>query len=207
MVSSFLRRASRAVWGRVGDRPRAADVPDEGKILRHVVVVGGTRCEWAGRDEDEWRQHVEQLGAALCSHRVPWLTLRPYDEGGEQVELEGWEQEVESDGRRCTAIVDPTADGRQRFAEAMRRLPPDRAVTEETVTSVLYAPAEAEPDLVLVLGPDDRLPPSLVWELAYAELVFSNLTWGELDADALHRAVAEFTTRHRRFGGLDAETG
>jgi undecaprenyl diphosphate synthase len=101
-------------------------------------------------------------------------------------------------------IVEPTADGRTRFATAMADLDPGEPVSEESVSSVLYAPAEAEPDLVVVLGPDDRLPPSLVWELAYAELVFVDTTWDELDVKHIHVAAAEFASRHRRFGGIES---
>ena len=54
----------------------------------------------------------------------------------------------------------------------MRHLPPGASVDEKAVAGVLYEPADVEPDLVLVLGPPTRLPPSLVWELAYSELVF-----------------------------------
>jgi undecaprenyl diphosphate synthase len=48
------------------------------------------------------------------------------------------------------------------------------------------------------------MPPSLVWELAYAELVFLNVPWAELDADALEIAIADFARRDRRFGGVDS---
>ena len=70
---------------------------------------------------------------------------------------------------------------------------------------MLYAPADVEPDLILVLGQPDRLPPSLVWELAYGELVFVPLPWDELSADHLVTAIADFAQRERRFGGLDEE--
>ena len=57
--------------------------------------------------------------------------------------------------------------------------------------------------MILVLGEPTRLPPSLVWELAYGELVFVSLTWDELAADHLVEAIADFARRERRFGGLD----
>ncbi len=108
-----------------------------------------------------------------------------------------------ADGR-CTIIVDPVSDGRERFAEAMRHLPPAVIVDEKAVTGVLYEPADVEPDLVLVLGPPTRLPPSLVWELAYSELVFSPIALGELRPEHLQQAVDDFHGRRRRFGGLDS---
>jgi undecaprenyl diphosphate synthase len=103
-------------------------------------------------------------------------------------------------------IVDPCGDGRQRFAEAMQRLQPDEPVNEATVTEVLYAPADCEPDLIVVLGESTRLPPSLVWELAYGELVFHPMAWDELSPDHLVDAIADFARRERRFGGLDDDS-
>jgi undecaprenyl diphosphate synthase len=42
-----------------------------------------------------------------------------------------------------------------------------------------------------------------VWELAYAELVFIQVEWADLDADDLSGAINNFSNRRRRFGGLD----
>jgi len=67
----------------------------------------------------------------------------------------------------------------------------------------LLAPASTEPDLVVVLGPSDRLPSSLVWELAYSELVYLDVAWADLAPDHLVAAIDAYRHRHRRFGGLD----
>jgi undecaprenyl diphosphate synthase len=53
------------------------------------------------------------------------------------------------------------------------------------------------------VGPDSDLPSTLVWELAYCELVYLDVPWADLHTEALEMAVAEFAGRHRRFGGLD----
>ena len=79
----------------------------------------------------------------------------------------------------------------------------DEPVNEATVSEMLYAPADCEPDLIVVLGEPTRLPPSLVWELAYGELVFRPMEWNELTNDHLVEAIADFAQRERRFGGLD----
>ncbi|NNE12893.1 MAG: hypothetical protein HKN41_11695, partial [Ilumatobacter sp.] len=152
-------------------------------------------------DEAAWRERVEALGA-LCSRiGVPWLTLRAYEEGeaDETAPLSAWHHTTGC----CDVIVDPCGDGRRRFAEAMARLDPDVEVNEATVAAALYEPADSEPDLVVVLGPPTQLPPSLVWELAYAELVFLPVDWGELSAHDLSDAINDFSNRRRRFGGLD----
>jgi undecaprenyl diphosphate synthase len=164
-------------------------------------VVGGTLHAWSELSTERWDDRVAGLGD-LCSRiGVPWLTLRAYEPGTVEVadELQPWRRQVGN----CEVVVDPCGDGRQRFADAMQRLDPGDEVNEATVASVLYEPADCEPDLVVVLGPPTQLPPSLVWELAYAELVFINVEWGDLDVDDLSGAINDFSNRRRRFGGLD----
>ena len=175
--------------------------PAPNSSLRHVLVVGGTLHDWSQQSDDAWIDRVEALGRLCARVGVPWLTLRAYEPGPVSggVDLEPWQRLVGG----CDVIVDPCGDGRRRFADAMQRLGPGDAVNEATVAAVLYEPADCEPDLVVVLGPPTQLPPSLVWELAYAELVFLPVAWGELDADDLSVAINDFANRRRRFGGLD----
>ncbi|HEY3486123.1 MAG TPA: undecaprenyl diphosphate synthase family protein [Ilumatobacteraceae bacterium] len=167
--------------------------------LRHMMIVGGTLAEWAAFADAEWDERVEVLGAELARVGAAWLTLRPYEAGTEAVELIAWHRAIGA----CGVVVDPAADGRERFAAAMRSLEPDHEVNEATVAGALYDPADSEPDLVLVLGPPTQLPPSLVWELAYAELVFTPIAWQDLSVDHVRDAIADFAGRRRRFGGLD----
>jgi undecaprenyl diphosphate synthase len=68
----------------------------------------------------------------------------------------------------------------------------------------VLAPADIEPDLVVILGPPDRMPTSLVWELGYSELVFLDLHWSDLNISHIEMAVDDFHRRQRRFGGLDS---
>jgi hypothetical protein len=178
--------------------------------LRHVMVVGGTLRDWADLGDARWSERVDVLGRTAGAAGASWLTLRAYENGADPVELKSWTRTVEvpanhGEGEHHTVdvVVDPCGDGRVRFAEAMGRLAREDAVTEETVAAVLYDPADVEPDLVLVLGPSTQLPPSLVWELAYAELVFMPVPWELLGPDHLVAAIADFSGRSRRFGGLD----
>ena len=169
--------------------------------IRHVLVVAGGLDEWFSLDRDRWDTRVASLGRVAAQHGIAWVTLRPYHCNGEPV---GDGPPVRSvTVEDATVLVDPVADGRERFAASMRRLEGE-PINEATVAAVLYEPADTEPDLVVVLGPPVRLPPSLVWELAYAELVFVDAGWFDLDGSHLAMAIAEFGLRRRRFGGLDA---
>jgi undecaprenyl diphosphate synthase len=174
-----------------------------GSALAHVMVVAGTRREWEQLDERAWSRLATELGQVVADAGAAWLTVRAYEAGepGAAAAVPERRHLTTPDGR-CTIIVDPVSDGRERFAEAMRHLPAG-PVDEKAVAGVLYEPADVEPDLVLVLGPPTRLPPSLVWELAYSELVFEQITLADLHAEHLQRALGDFHGRQRRFGGLD----
>lgn len=167
--------------------------------LRHVMVVGGTLAEWSALGDDAWLALIDDLGARCSQEGVPWLTLRPFGPGAGG--NPGPRRELAVHG--CTVVVDASADGRVRFAEAMNRIDAADEINEASVAAVLYEPADSEPDLVIVLGDATQLPPSLVWELAYAELVFLPIAWSALTAEALGAAFDDFTRRRRRFGGLD----
>lgn len=188
-------------------RPATSAAPDvrvtaePNSSLRHVLVVGGTFAEWAALDDVQWAERADALGRLCGQLGVPWLTIRAYEPGEHEpaTPLTWWRRSVEG----CEVIVDPCGDGRQRFADAMARLDAADEVNEATVAAALYEPADCEPDLVVVLGPATQLPPSLVWELAYAELVFVPVAWADLEAEHLARAIADFSNRRRRFGGLD----
>ena len=154
--------------------------------------------EFAPGDGDE-----DELGSYCASIGVPWLTVRVYRDVGDT------ESAAATAGRHdvggCCVTVDPHGDGRRRFAESMNALDPAAEISEATVNAALYGAAESEPDLLVVLGPPTQLPPSLVWELAYAELVFIPVAWSEFGAGDLAAAVVDFAGRRRRFGGLDDE--
>jgi hypothetical protein len=183
------------------------DVAPDGfgvSALRHMMVVGGTFADWRDLSEHKWQERVQQLGAGVASVGGTWLTLRAYELGPEEVPLQPWSRQVEGpNGRTCTVIVDPCANGRRRFVDAMASMDPAIEINETTVASALYDPADCEPDAVLILGPDTQLPPSLVWELAYAELVFHPMRWDQLHLGHVMDAIIDFGARRRRFGGLD----
>lgn len=172
----------------------------DGVLLHHVIVVGGTPGEWAAVDDDRWSTVLCELGKVADQAGASWLVLRPY---GPTDTAPGGQRRTVQVGR-CTVVADPAADGRARLAAAVQSLQAaTSAITEEALDRLLHAPAEVDPDLVVVLGPPGRMPPSLVWELAYSELVFVGVEWAHFDAEQLETAIATFTRRHRRFGGVD----
>ena len=183
--------------------------PGEGdeSSLRHVLVVGGTLEEWQALSEAQWVQRRHELSAIASGAGASWLTLRPYEPGSNAANAPTTTRIVE-DHPGCTLIVDWCADGRDRLLAAIEQLrvggPSHRHghVDEAALAAALMAPAPCEPDLTVVLGPSHRLPPSLVWELSYCELVFIDAAWDELSSPHLEHAINEYALRHRRFGGI-----
>jgi undecaprenyl diphosphate synthase len=63
-----------------------------------------------------------------------------------------------------------------------------------------------EVDLLIRTGGEKRLSDFLLWESAYAELLFTDQMWPDFDAADLHAALEEFRRRQRRFGAIPAAT-
>lgn len=63
-----------------------------------------------------------------------------------------------------------------------------------------------DPDLLIRTGGEQRISNYLLWQCAYTEFVFLPEYWPEFDAALFHRAIAEFRSRDRRFGGVKAQT-
>lgn len=171
-------------------------------VLRHILVVGGTVAEWEALSEEQWRARIDTLGSVAGAAGASWLTLRPFERGAEADDGRPVLHQV-VDRAGCAVIVDPTADGRERLVVALRKLSEADQLSDAAVAEALLAPAQTEPDLVLALDSGTRLPPSLVWELAYSELVYIPVRWADLRAEHLVSAIDAFRHRHRRFGGLD----
>ncbi|MFM7685564.1 MAG: undecaprenyl diphosphate synthase family protein [Actinomycetota bacterium] len=172
-----------------------------GAPLRHVIVVGGDASQWAALSASAWQDRVAELGKVADHAGASWLTVRPVRQG---YGTDGLPTRTDTEVGSCVVSVQPVADGRERIAAAVAELQAAGAgITEQSIAAQLNSPAQADPDLVVVLGPSNHLPPSLVWELAYSELVFLDADWANLSGAHLEAAIAEFAHRHRRFGGID----
>jgi undecaprenyl diphosphate synthase len=95
--------------------------------------------------------------------------------------------------------------GRAEIAEAARRCLEDGvaadALNEDALSARLYAPELAEIDLLIRTSGEFRTSNFLLWETAYAELVFTDTLWPDFGADDLRAALDTFSARERRFGG------
>jgi undecaprenyl diphosphate synthase len=115
--------------------------------------------------------------------------------------------ELTRDNARMTLTIAFNYGGRAEIVDAVRKLvaegvKPER-VDEKAIRRHLYDPEMPDPDLVVRTSGEYRISNFLLWELAYSELVFTEVLWPDFRRDDLFEAVREFQRRERRFGGLE----
>lgn len=96
--------------------------------------------------------------------------------------------------------------GRWDIAQAAARLAAQgHPITELALNGAMALAHVPDPDLIIRTGGELRLSNFLLWQAAYAELVFSDKLWPDFDEAELDRAIAEFARRERRFGQTSAQ--
>jgi undecaprenyl diphosphate synthase len=100
--------------------------------------------------------------------------------------------------RRLTLLLAIDYGGRTEILQAARRFD---GVSEEDFRRCLYAPDMHDPEVIIRTGGEQRLSNYLLWQSAYAELVFRDELWPDFTRGAFRQALAEFNDRGRRFGG------
>lgn len=110
-----------------------------------------------------------------------------------------------SGGTRMTLNICFNYSGRAEIVDAARALVAARAdpnaIDEAHFAEHLYTAGQADVDLVIRTGGDLRTSNFLLWQAAYAELVFCAKFWPDFDEADFDEAIAEYVRRDRRFGG------
>ncbi len=108
--------------------------------------------------------------------------------------------------RTMTLTICFNYGGRAEIIDAVRSLVADgvkpERINERSISSRLYFPDMPDPDLVIRTSGEFRISNFLLWELAYSELVFTDVLWPDFRAEHLYEAVAEYQRRTRRYGGV-----
>jgi len=117
-----------------------------------------------------------------------------------------------ADNRRLTLMIALSYGGRDEILLAIRKLAAEAregaldpaAITAEDVERSLDTAGVPDPDLLIRTSGEQRLSNFLLWQSAYAELVFLDRLWPDFDKSDLEQAVAEFQRRDRRYGGVSS---
>ncbi|HEX7277270.1 MAG TPA: polyprenyl diphosphate synthase [Acidimicrobiales bacterium] len=129
--------------------------------------------------------------------RVPRRLVRRMDEA----------LDLTAKNQTMTLTIAFNYGGRAEIVDAVKSLlasgvPADK-LTEKGIRDHLYAPDMPDPDLVVRTSGEYRISNFLLWELAYSELVFTEVLWPDFRRGHLYEAVREFQSRDRRFGGIE----
>jgi undecaprenyl diphosphate synthase len=170
-------------WRRPPDEVRYLMRFNEGLLQRRRDELNdkGVRIRFAGRRD--WR--------------VPRRLIKRMDESIALTEH----------NRRMTLTIAFNYGGRAEIVDAVRRLVDDgissSKVDERALRSRMYYPDMPDPDLVIRTSGEFRVSNFLLWELAYSELVFTDVLWPDFRRDHLFEAIREFQRRDRRYGGVE----
>ena len=122
------------------------------------------------------------------------------------IELMERSEEKTADNTRMTLCIAFNYGGHAELVDAARQLAKDHAagelkrIDERALASRLYDPDMPPVDLLIRTSGEQRISNYLLWQAAYAELVFVETLWPDFDRMELRRAIAEYQRRERRFG-------
>ena len=128
--------------------------------------------------------------------RVPRRVMRRMDEAAE----------LTKGNTGLTLTMAFNYGGRAEIVDAVREMvrsgmPADK-ISEKSLRDHLYAPDMPEPDLVVRTSGEYRISNFMLWELAYSELVFTDVLWPDFRREHLFEAIREYQGRDRRYGGV-----
>ena len=166
--------------------------PDEVKFLmgfnrdvirrrRDEMNDMGVKVQWVGRPQRLWKSVIDELQIAEeLTKRNKVLTLNMC---------------VNYGGR--SEIVDAATS----IAELIKskKLKPDQ-ITEKLFAKHMYSPKMSDVDLFLRSSGEQRTSNFLPWQSAYAEMVFMDVLWPDVDRHTLWKAIEIYAERERRFG-------
>jgi undecaprenyl diphosphate synthase len=109
-----------------------------------------------------------------------------------------WAEAETADNTTITLYVAFNYGGRAEILDAAERY---GGGGEDAFRALLYAPEMHDPDLVIRTSGEQRMSNYLIWQSAYAELVFRDELWPDFTREAFAAALDEFAGRRRRFGG------
>jgi undecaprenyl diphosphate synthase len=148
---------------------------------RDLMNSWGVRVRWAGRRPKLWASVIKELQVA---------------------------EELTRDNTTLTLTMCVNYGGRAELADAAQRLARDAAsgrinadkIDERAFGRALYVPELPDVDMVLRTSGEQRFSNFMLWQSAYAEMVFMNVLWPDVNRRTLYEAIDIYARRDRRYG-------
>jgi undecaprenyl diphosphate synthase len=214
-------------WATARGLPRTAGHKRGGEAVKRTVESAGRMgvryLTLFGFSSENWKRPVAEISDLMGLLRYYLHNeLRFLKENdirlkviGDRARLEAdivWaidQAERETSGNsQLTLVVALSYGGRAEIVRAARRIAERvrdghlaaERIDEATFAGDLYTAGIPDPDLLIRTSGEKRISNFLLWQLAYAELIFTDTLWPDFGREDLERAVAEFHRRERRFG-------
>ncbi len=181
--------------------------------LRDAVDLGVRELTVYSFSTENWNRAPDEVSGlmSMFAERIVGETPELHDQGVRMrfigrrdgvdpglVERMAWAEDKTAATDRITFFVAFNYGGRAEIVDAAARY---QGGGEEEFARLMYAPEMHDPDLVIRTSGEQRLSNYLLWQSAYAELVFAGELWPDYTREAFERDLAELGARERRFGG------
>jgi undecaprenyl diphosphate synthase len=187
-----------------------ADVVKE--RLRDAVELGVEELTVFSFSTENWSRPADEVEGLMrmFAERIERETPELHSEGVRMrfigrrdgidpglVERMEWAERLTAQNDRIILFVAFNYGGRAEIVDAAASF---GGSTEEEFRRGLYAPEMHDPDLLIRTSGERRISNYLLWQCAYAELVFRDEMWPDFTREAFEESLAEFEARRRRFG-------
>ncbi|MBO6164543.1 MAG: isoprenyl transferase [Lachnospiraceae bacterium] len=194
------------------------------QIVEDAARLGIEYFTIYGFSTENWKRSAEEVGALMQLFRYYIGRLRDVAMAnnvrvlsiGERSRFDAdlidglnMLEEVTSGNTGMTFVLALNYGGRDEITRAVRRVAANVAggelapeeITEDTISAALDTAGMPDPDLMIRTSGEQRLSNYLLWQLAYAELYFTDVYWPDFHKEHLVKAIEAYNTRNRRFGG------
>lgn len=219
-------------WAKQRSRPRTFGHSEGVEALRRTVEAAGDLgvryLTVFGFSTENWRRPVEEVNALFDLLRLyvardldrlarEGVRVRVIGErNGLQPDIARIIDEAEAKTRlndKLNLTIAFNYGGQDEIARAARRVAEDVAsgrlkpseVTPRRFESYLDTADLPAPDLLIRTSGETRLSNFMLWQAAYAELIFLDVLWPDFDRAALQAAIDQYHRRERRFGGSEPD--
>ena len=219
-------------WAQARGKPRTEGHVAGVKALRatveHCITYGVDYLTVFSFSSENWTRPKDEISFIFgLLRRFVASDLEKLHRNNVRVRIVGSREGLDDSLRRLIAEVEATTamntglklqvafnyGGKAEIAEAVRRIAGLVAtgrlkaedITEDTISRALYTAGIPDPDIVIRTSGEQRISNFMLWQSAYAELIFVEQNWPDFDEAAFVRVLEEYSGRDRRFGGVEAQ--
>jgi undecaprenyl diphosphate synthase len=187
--------------------------------VRYLTLFGFSSENWRRPDEEIsdlmglLRYYLQNEVGFLQEHAIRLRVIGNRAKLGPELvkSIEKAEQKTK-DNRRLTLTIALSYGARTEICDAARRLAREVAenrldpekIDELLFAKFLYTSDMPDPDVLIRTSGEKRISNFLLWQVAYAELIFLDTLWPDFSRQDFEKALSEFSARERRYGSVSA---